>query len=55
MLLLGMRLKWKLVLVQLEIVLVLTQDKCTLSAKHAIGSEIILDLPDELLCDVDHV
>ena len=46
MVLLGLRLKWKLVLVQLEIVLVLTQDKCTLSAKHAIGSEIILDAPN---------
>jgi hypothetical protein len=50
-----MRLKWKLVsirlvtvldLVSLEIVLVLTQDVCTVCAKHTIGSEIILDAVD---------
>jgi hypothetical protein len=37
------RLKWKLILVRYEIVLILTQDRCTVCAKHAIGSEIILD------------
>jgi hypothetical protein len=41
-----MRLKWKLVSVYLEIVLILTQDGCTICAKHTIGSEIILDAPD---------
>jgi hypothetical protein len=41
-----MRLKWMLVLVCLEIVLILTQDRCTVCAKCNIGSEIILDTPD---------
>ena len=40
------RLKWKLVSVQLEIVLDLTQDRCTVCAKCTKGSEIILDAPD---------
>ena len=40
------RLKCKLVSACLEIVLVLTQDRCTVCAKHTIGSEIILDAPD---------
>jgi hypothetical protein len=35
-----------LVLVYLEIVLILTQDRCMVCAKHTIGSEIILDTPD---------
>jgi hypothetical protein len=34
-----MRLKWKLVLIRLEIVLILTQDRCTVCAKRTIGSE----------------
>jgi hypothetical protein len=38
--------KWKLVLVHLEIVLILTQDRCMVCAKHTIGLEIILDAPD---------
>ena len=29
-----------------EIVLILTQDRCTVCAKRTIGSEIILDAPD---------
>ena len=33
------RLKWKLVSVYLEIVLVLTQDRCTVCAERTIGSE----------------
>ena len=41
-----MRLKWKLDLVYLEIVLILTQDKCTVYAERTIGSEIDLDAPD---------
>ena len=41
-----MRLKWKLDLVYLEIVLILTQDKCTVCAERTIGSEIVLDAPD---------
>jgi hypothetical protein len=40
------RLKWKLVLVCLEIVLILMQYRCMVCAKHTIGSEIILDAPD---------
>ena len=46
MVLLGERLKCKLISVCLEIVLVLTQDRCMVCAKHTIGSEIILDAPD---------
>jgi hypothetical protein len=40
------RLKWKLILVCLDIVLILTQDRCTVSAEHTIGSQIVLDAPD---------
>jgi hypothetical protein len=40
------RLKWKLVLIQLETMLVSVQDRCTVCAKHTIGSEIILDTLD---------
>jgi hypothetical protein len=32
--------------VLLEIVLVLTQDSCTVCDKHTIASEIVLDAPD---------
>ena len=42
---------WNLVLVHLDIVLVSVQDRCTVCAKHAISSEIILDAPIVLLCD----
>jgi hypothetical protein len=49
------RLKWKLVSFHLEIVLILTQDRCTVCAEHTIGSEIILDAPDGILDDVGHV
>jgi hypothetical protein len=41
-----MRLKWKFVLVHLEIVLILTQDRSTVCAELTIGSETILDAPD---------
>jgi hypothetical protein len=41
-----MRLKWKLGLVCLEIVLILTQDRCMVCAKHTIGSEVILYAPN---------
>jgi hypothetical protein len=34
---------WNLVMVHLKTVLVLVQDRCTVCAKHAICSEIILD------------
>ena len=49
------RLKWKLVSVHLGIVLILTQDRCTVCAEHTIVSEIILDAPNELIGDVGHV
>ena len=32
--------------VRLEMVLILTQDQCTVCAEHTIGLEIILDAPD---------
>ena len=35
-----------LVSVNLEIVLILTQDRCPVCAERTIGSEIILDAPD---------
>jgi hypothetical protein len=38
--------KWNLVSVCLEIMLVSMQDRCTVCAKHTIGLEIILDAPD---------
>jgi hypothetical protein len=41
-----MRLKWKLVSVCLEIVLILTQDRCTVYAERTIGSTIILVATD---------
>ena len=42
-----MMLKWKLVSVLLEIVLILTQDRCMVCVEHTIGLEIILYAPDE--------
>jgi hypothetical protein len=38
--------KWKLILIRLEIVLILTQDRCTVCAKRTIGSVVILDIPN---------
>jgi hypothetical protein len=35
-----------LVFVYLEIVLILTQDRCTVCAERTIGSEIVLDASD---------
>jgi hypothetical protein len=40
------RLKWKLVLVHLERVLILRQDRSIVYDKRTIGLEIILDTPD---------
>ena len=42
-------------MVRLEIVLILTQDLCTVCAKRTLGSEIVSDALDELLADVGHV
>jgi hypothetical protein len=53
--LLGSRLKWKLISVHLEIVLVLTQDRCTVGAKLTTASETVLDAPDGTPRDVGHV
>jgi hypothetical protein len=39
------RLKWKLVLIHLEIVLILTQDRCMVCVEYSIGLEVILDAP----------
>ena len=44
-----------LVSVRLEIVLILTQDKCTVCAERTIGSAIVLDAPDGTPGDVGHV
>ena len=48
-------LKCKLDAVYLEIVLILTQDRCMVCAEHTIGSEIVLNAPDGILRDVGHV
>jgi hypothetical protein len=40
------RLKWKLDSVRLDIVLIFTQDRCTVCAERTTGSKIILDGPD---------
>ena len=39
----------------MKIVLILMQDRCLVCAERTIGSEIILDAPIELICDVGHV
>jgi hypothetical protein len=50
-----MRLKWILVLVCLEIMLIWTQDRCTVCVKRSIGSKIVLDARVDLLSDTSHV
>ena len=47
--------KWKLVSVRFDIVLISIQDKCTVCTERIIGSEICLDAPDVLLGDVGEV
>jgi hypothetical protein len=42
---------WNLILVGLQTLLVLVQERCTISARHSIGPEIILEHPMELLGD----
>jgi hypothetical protein len=44
---LGEWVKWNLVSVRLETVLVLVQYSCTVSTERTIGSEIVLDAPDD--------
>jgi hypothetical protein len=43
---LVMRVKWKLILVYLENVLILTHDRCTVSAERTIGLKFDLATPD---------
>jgi hypothetical protein len=38
--------KWKLVLVRLEVMLISAQDRSTVCVERTIGLEIILDAPD---------
>ena len=48
------RLKWKLILVHLEVVRILTQDGCVVCAEHTIGSKNVFKHPTELLGDMGH-
>jgi hypothetical protein len=41
-----MMLNWKLDFIRLEIVLIMTQGRCTVCIECSIGSEIVLDAPD---------
>ena len=43
---LGVEAQVELLSVHLEIVLILTQDRCTVCVERTIGSEIIFDAPD---------
>jgi hypothetical protein len=47
--------KWNLLSVYLEIVLILTQDRCTVCSEHVVGSEIVWAHPMELLVDMGQV
>ena len=55
MVLLGDKAQGKLVLVRLEIVLILTQDRCTVCAKRTTGSDMFWTHTMELLGDEGHV
>ena len=44
--LLGEWVMSNLVSIRLDTLLVSVQDRCTVCAKHTIGSEIVLDAPD---------
>jgi hypothetical protein len=39
--------KWKVISIHLEIMLISMQDQCTVCVECTIGSEIILDAPDD--------
>jgi hypothetical protein len=41
-----MTLNWKLVSVHLEIVLILTQDRCMVCTECTIGTKIVFDTPN---------
>jgi hypothetical protein len=45
----------ELCLVRLEIVLILTQDRCTVCTERTIGSQIVFDAPDGLISDMGRV
>jgi hypothetical protein len=47
--LVGEQVMWNLVSVRLEIVLVSVQYRRMVCAEHTIGSEIVLDAPDDTL------
>jgi hypothetical protein len=47
MILLGHEAQVEALLVCLAIVLILMQDRCTVCAEHTMGSEIVVDAPDE--------
>jgi hypothetical protein len=49
------RIKWKLDSLYLEIVLILTQDRCTVCVECTIGSKTFWTHPMEVLGDVGHV
>jgi hypothetical protein len=49
------RLKSKLISVNLEIVLIIMQDRCTVCTEHTIGSELIWTRSMELLGDVGQI
>ena len=49
------RLKWKLILIRLEVVRILMQDRCMVCAERTIGSKNVLDAPDGRLGDMAHV
>jgi hypothetical protein len=46
---------WNLILVYLETVLVLAQDRCMVYVKHTMGSEIIFDRANGTSGDEDQV
>jgi hypothetical protein len=41
--------------VRLEIVLILTQDRCAVCTERTVGSQIVWDVPDGLVSDMGHV
>jgi hypothetical protein len=55
MVLLGDKLKWKLILVCMDIVLILSQDRCMVCAERTIVSESFWAHPTELLGVVGHI
>jgi hypothetical protein len=44
--------KWKLISIRLEAMLISKHDRCTVRIEHVIGLEIVLGAPLELLADV---